>query len=108
VTNTCITCNAICPGWVLTPLVQKQVEARAKGAGMTLAAVLENSGGGRFAEDTAMADETSTATHKPPLCSKCGHPMQLDRMVPRVLYHPGLKTYVCRPSKETVTVPDEQ
>jgi 3-hydroxybutyrate dehydrogenase len=24
-----ITCNAICPGWVLTPLVQKQVEARA-------------------------------------------------------------------------------
>ncbi len=25
-----VTCNAICPGWVLTPLVQKQVEARAK------------------------------------------------------------------------------
>jgi 3-hydroxybutyrate dehydrogenase len=25
-----ITCNAICPGWVLTPLVQKQIEARAK------------------------------------------------------------------------------
>lgn len=24
-----ITCNAICPGWVLTPLVRKQVEARA-------------------------------------------------------------------------------
>lgn len=24
-----ITCNAICPGWVLTPLVQKQVESRA-------------------------------------------------------------------------------
>lgn len=24
-----ITCNAICPGWVLTPLVQKQVEDRA-------------------------------------------------------------------------------
>jgi 3-hydroxybutyrate dehydrogenase len=24
-----ITCNAICPGWVLTPLVQKQVDARA-------------------------------------------------------------------------------
>jgi len=24
-----ITCNAICPGWVLTPLVQKQIEARA-------------------------------------------------------------------------------
>ena len=24
-----ITCNAICPGWVLTPLVQKQVDAKA-------------------------------------------------------------------------------
>ncbi len=24
-----VTCNAICPGWVLTPLVQEQVEARA-------------------------------------------------------------------------------
>jgi len=24
-----ITCNAICPGWVLTPLVQKQIDARA-------------------------------------------------------------------------------
>ena len=24
-----ITCNAICPGWVLTPLVQKQVDALA-------------------------------------------------------------------------------
>lgn len=28
--NTGITCNAICPGWVLTPLVQKQIEDRAK------------------------------------------------------------------------------
>ena len=28
--NAGITCNAICPGWVLTPLVQKQVEAKAK------------------------------------------------------------------------------
>ena len=27
--NAGITCNAICPGWVLTPLVQKQVDARA-------------------------------------------------------------------------------
>ncbi len=27
--QTPITCNAICPGWVLTPLVQKQVDARA-------------------------------------------------------------------------------
>lgn len=28
--QTAITCNAICPGWVLTPLVQKQIEARAQ------------------------------------------------------------------------------
>jgi 3-hydroxybutyrate dehydrogenase len=28
--RTGITCNAICPGWVLTPLVQQQVETRAK------------------------------------------------------------------------------
>jgi 3-hydroxybutyrate dehydrogenase len=27
--TTDITCNAICPGWVLTPLVQKQIDARA-------------------------------------------------------------------------------
>jgi len=27
--TTGITCNAICPGWVLTPLVQKQVDAKA-------------------------------------------------------------------------------
>ena len=28
--RTGITCNAICPGWVLTPLVQQQVDARAE------------------------------------------------------------------------------
>jgi 3-hydroxybutyrate dehydrogenase len=27
--QTNVTCNAICPGWVLTPLVQQQVDARA-------------------------------------------------------------------------------
>ena len=30
-----ITCNAICPGWVLTPLVQKQVDAKAAAGGIT-------------------------------------------------------------------------
>lgn len=29
--TTPITCNAICPGWVLTPLVQKQIDDRAAG-----------------------------------------------------------------------------
>ncbi|HYR25923.1 MAG TPA: 3-hydroxybutyrate dehydrogenase [Aquabacterium sp.] len=30
-----VTVNAICPGWVLTPLVQKQVDARAAQAGIS-------------------------------------------------------------------------
>jgi 3-hydroxybutyrate dehydrogenase len=30
-----ITCNAICPGWVLTPLVQKQVDAKAATMGLS-------------------------------------------------------------------------
>ena len=30
-----VTCNAICPGWVLTPLVQKQVDARAAQGGLS-------------------------------------------------------------------------
>ena len=33
--HTGITCNAICPGWVLTPLVQKQVDARAEREGVS-------------------------------------------------------------------------
>jgi 3-hydroxybutyrate dehydrogenase len=32
--RTGITCNAICPGWVLTGLVQKQIEARAERDGI--------------------------------------------------------------------------
>jgi len=32
--QTGITCNAICPGWVLTPLVQKQVDDRAAREGL--------------------------------------------------------------------------
>jgi len=33
--TTGITCNAICPGWVLTPLVQKQVDAKAAALGLS-------------------------------------------------------------------------
>lgn len=33
--NDGVTCNAICPGWVLTPLVAKQIEARAKQTGQS-------------------------------------------------------------------------
>ncbi len=33
--ETGVTCNAICPGWVLTPLVDKQIRAKAAAAGKT-------------------------------------------------------------------------
>ena len=33
--TTGVTANAICPGWVLTPLVQKQVDAKAAAHGLT-------------------------------------------------------------------------
>ncbi len=51
--RTAITCNAICPGWVLTPLVQKQIEARAQQAGISqdaarLALVSEKQPSGEF------------------------------------------------------------
>ncbi len=45
--NSGITVNAICPGWVLTPLVQQQIEARVRERSST------------FAEEaTAMLEET--------------------------------------------------
>jgi len=34
--NAGVTCNAICPGWVLTPLVQQQIDARAKASGKSI------------------------------------------------------------------------
>ena len=34
--ETGVTCNAICPGWVLTPLVQKQIEALAERRGVSI------------------------------------------------------------------------
>lgn len=51
--RTQVTCNAICPGWVLTPLVQKQIEARAAQAGIAveeakLALVSEKQPSGEF------------------------------------------------------------
>jgi 3-hydroxybutyrate dehydrogenase len=33
--TTGVTCNSICPGWVLTPLVQKQVDAKAAALGVS-------------------------------------------------------------------------
>jgi 3-hydroxybutyrate dehydrogenase len=40
--NKGITCNAINPGWVLTPLVQKQIDARAKEQGVPVEKAKEN------------------------------------------------------------------
>lgn len=34
--TTGVTCNAVCPGWVLTPLVQAQVDARAQREGVSV------------------------------------------------------------------------
>ncbi|MBV9247836.1 MAG: 3-hydroxybutyrate dehydrogenase [Acetobacteraceae bacterium] len=34
--NTGVTANAICPGWVLTPLVERQLEARAQQQGISV------------------------------------------------------------------------
>ena len=39
--GTGVTCNTICPGWVHTPLVQKQIEAIAADEGITIAAASE-------------------------------------------------------------------
>jgi len=52
--QTPITCNAICPGWVFTPLVAKQIEDRAKASGKTFdeekrALLLEKQPSGEFA-----------------------------------------------------------
>jgi NAD(P)-dependent dehydrogenase (short-subunit alcohol dehydrogenase family) len=33
-TNDDVTCNALCPGWVLTPLVHRQIEGRATAEGI--------------------------------------------------------------------------
>ncbi len=39
--KTGVTCNAICPGWVLTPLVEAQIRARAEEKGTTFEAESE-------------------------------------------------------------------
>ena len=40
--NDGITCNAICPGWVLTPLVQRQIETRAAAEGISVQQASQN------------------------------------------------------------------
>jgi 3-hydroxybutyrate dehydrogenase len=53
--NDGVTCNAICPGWVLTPLVQAQIEARAKAQGIAV----EKSRHDLLAEKQPMLDFTT-------------------------------------------------
>jgi len=58
--RTGITCNAICPGWVLTPLVQKQVDARAEREGISndaakMALVSEKQPSGEFVTPEQLA-----------------------------------------------------
>jgi len=58
--QTGVTCNAICPGWVLTPLVQKQVDARAEREGISndaakLALVSEKQPSGEFVAPEQLA-----------------------------------------------------
>ncbi|MGN6702877.1 MAG: 3-hydroxybutyrate dehydrogenase [Burkholderiaceae bacterium] len=40
--TTGVTCNAICPGWVLTPLVQKQIDAKAAEGGISVEQAKKN------------------------------------------------------------------
>jgi 3-hydroxybutyrate dehydrogenase len=39
--TTGVTCNAICPGWVLTPIVQKQLDAKVAAQGITMQTATE-------------------------------------------------------------------
>ena len=50
--NTGTTVNAICPGWVLTPLVQAQIDARATASGVSADEVAR----GMLAEKQAMLE----------------------------------------------------
>ncbi len=55
--NAGITCNAICPGWVRTPLVEKQIEARAAQAGISV----EEAKQGLLSEKQPMHEFTTPA-----------------------------------------------
>ena len=59
-----VTCNAICPGWVLTPLVQAQIEARAAANGQnieeaTRELLLEKQPSGDFATPSDLGELTA-------------------------------------------------
>jgi 3-hydroxybutyrate dehydrogenase len=69
--TTAITCNAICPGWVLTPLVQKQIDDRAAREKITPdAAKLKLLGEKQPSLEFATPDEIGAAALF--LCSQAG------------------------------------
>jgi 3-hydroxybutyrate dehydrogenase len=58
-----VTCNAICPGWVLTPLVRRQIEARAREQGIPFEAaqrdlLVEKQPSGQFVTPEQIGDLT--------------------------------------------------
>jgi 3-hydroxybutyrate dehydrogenase len=70
-----ITCNAICPGWVLTPLVKKQIEERAQKNGTSVE-----------------QEQTALLSEKQPMHSFVT-PEQLG----------GLAVFLCGPAGSTMT-----
>jgi len=73
--NTGVTCNAICPGWVLTPLVEKQIVARAQ------------------ASNRSMEDETRIFVAEKQASHKFTTPEQIA----------GLALFLCSASADNIT-----
>ncbi len=73
--NTGVTANAICPGWVLTPLVQRQLEARAQADGISV----------------EQAGQTFLAEKQP--MTRFSTPEQIG----------GLAVFLCSPAADTIT-----
>ena len=71
--NDGITCNAICPGWVLTPLVQAQIEARAKAQGKTVEQAKNE------LRRREAADAASTRRRRTSARSRCSSPAMPPR-----------------------------
>lgn len=77
-----VTCNAICPGWVRTPLVEAQIEARMKASGNSFdeesrLLVMERQPTGEFVtieQIAAMADYLM----KPEAAGMTGTPIRID------------------------------
>jgi len=73
--NSGVTCNAICPGWVLTPLVQKQIEDRAKENG------------------TSVEKETTALVSEKQASHQFSTPEQIG----------GLAVFLCSPAADNIT-----